>query len=149
MVKENFTMYMHSLLVYYGNNFAFIFLGVLSWLIILSLFIFWKSLLISYLRKDEKFNRGYYYLYIKYKSYIKNVSFFSIIGLFIVGFTLCLKESKFIHFLGIIIIFSLYSLYCFRHYYIKDNIFDLFEDYIWIYKQFISLKKENIKLKTS
>lgn len=147
MAEENISFYINSLIKYYGETFGFVFIGVFIWLIIFSLFIYWKSLFITYCRKDEKFNRAQYYLYIEYKASFRNIAFFSCIAAIFLIVTLCLKQAKYIHFWGSIIFFSSYTIYCINHYYIRDHFFDLFDDFIWIYLKCIS-KKDKTKLKT-
>ena len=144
--EETLTIIVHKILKHYLIRSSFIFVGIFIWFVIFALFLYWKSFIISYLRKDEKNSRPHYYLYIEYKSYWKNIAVFTFIGIAFNIIVLFMKEAKYMHFWGFIIFFTCYILYCFNLYYIKDQIFDLFDDYIWIIEK--CKKREKVKYKT-
>ena len=131
----------------YMEALGFIFLGFVGCLMMFSVFIYWKTLLICYLRKDEKFNRGMFYSFVDLKKYYKKILFFTIIILTLNVLLCFTPHPKFTFSWGFTIFFTGYFLYCFNHYYLKDNFFDLFDDFIWIFSKIKSSFTKEGKIK--
>ena len=58
--------------------FAFAFIGCLMWSLSYLVFVFYKEIIICYLRRNEKFKgKAYYYKFIEYKPHFKNLFMFN------------------------------------------------------------------------
>lgn len=122
-------------------------LGLIAWFLLYGCMAFFKDYFICYVRKDEKFNRGFYYKLVEYKPYIKKISIFfgMVLGMWAVIFFLEWRYYTF--FAGLLLFLTGYTIFAIKYYLIDDNEFDLFTDTIWL-MQYLFKRKEKIKEKT-
>ena len=125
--------------------FGFVFIGTILFFISYAIFIFFKDLLITYARRNDRFERGYYYKYIEYIPYIKPVSIFTVIITCFWTVVLFLEWRMFIIKSGFILFSIGYVISLIYHYVINKNHFDLFDDYIWIYNKLKRPNTETVK----
>ena len=123
--------------------FAFSFLGCLVWGLSYLVFAFYKEIIICYLRRNEQFNgRAYYYKFVEYKPYFKNLFLFNIALLLFWGVIVFLLRDwrYYIITVGFYLFSSGYIL-GWGLYYLKFSYkFDYFDEFKWI----IQYIKENV-----
>jgi hypothetical protein len=124
---------------------AFSIIGTMIWVFGYALFSFYKDYLITFLRKEEKFGRGFYYKYVKYQSYKKLIFGFNIFYVFFVStFFLLINMRYFCILSGMIIFFIGYIGFCIKVYLMDQKKFDLFDEFVWVYQNFIKEKLKNL-----
>jgi len=116
-------------------------IGTMIWVFGYALFCFYKDYIITYIRKDEKFGRGFFYKYVNYQSYKKLIICFNIIYIIMVSTILLLIQLKNFCFIsGFIIFLIVYIGVSIKCYCIDKYKFDLFDEFFWIYNSFIKNK---------
>lgn len=107
---------------------------------------YFKELFVTYLQKDDRLQRGYYYKYIQLKQHVKNILCMAfVLCIFWAGFFFLLKEWRYFAFAQGFSIFTIvYGTYLVYYYIIQKNEFDLLDDFKLIYSE---IKKGKVKEK--
>lgn len=127
---------------------AFSIIGTMIWFFGYALFSFYKDYLITSIRKDEKFGRGFYYKYVNYQSYKKLIFGFNVFYIFFVMTLLLFINMRYFCILSGLVIFVIcYFGFCIKFYIVENNKFDLFDELIWFYQAFIKEKLNKLRNK--
>ena len=121
----------HSNLKYFGEIFAFAFLGFIVWLTLFMCFTYWKELCLTYFRHIDNKNLGLYEILKKLKTRYRHMLFFTALVLVLYLTVMKIEESKKIFILqkGWFLFMSLYCFYYgYMYLYLKES-FDYFEDF--------------------
>lgn len=137
----NFGVKLYLYLRPIGPYIALGILGIILWMLSYMIIFFLKDFLVTYLKKET--DRGYYYKYLEYTRFAKPVFYFSlIVSSFWIILVIILKEWRWFTFsTGCFFFTILYMGYLFKYYLIEKHDFDLFDDYVFLFKRMISKKK--------
>jgi hypothetical protein len=130
-----------SLIEFLKEDFPFIFIVGVLFIVTYFVIFFFKDLFITYLKKDD---RAYYYKYVNLKPHIRPIILFSLLITTLWGVALLISHWKIIiyGYQSFIIIYLIYNL---KYYLWDKNEFDYFDDLIWIYKFYNSKYCNKIK----
>jgi hypothetical protein len=128
----------------YAQYLAFAVMGLIVWSMLYMIQLYYRDFLVTYLKSKE--DRGFYYKLVDYYSSYKRVIAFTIIFSLLCITIFFIEYCSYIYFAGFIEFSILYIIYLIKNYYIDDNDFDYFDDFIYLYYR-LTLKKDKKKEK--
>lgn len=126
----------HRWYLKYGNKLEYIplaLMGLLAWSLLYGLVFYLKDHIITNLRREEKFMRGYHYKQVNDQLYYKTTTGFAVIVIIIWVVILCIPKKEFVIKSGLFLFLTLYLIYLVKYYFYDDNDFDLIDDYKWLF----------------
>lgn len=137
----------NSYLKFFGEIFAFSFLGFIVWLTLFICFTFWKSFVITYFRHIDDHSLGLHDNLLKLKQKFRPMVIFTafIFVLYLTVAKIELKVNKIIIQRGWVIFMIIYLCYYAYNYVYLKNEFDYFEDWTFFYNMINKRYKKEVK----